>query len=133
MRLLEKKYLIPMRPFLLRYFPVFIGVIFVGIFGGTAMVVLVENYYLPSLSNAAGENACVVLALFITLCNVMIAYGRPKWIWGMYSLFIACLLAALPGFQFSPNTFIYVECFFCRYWVCYCCAASAIESFLQKQ
>lgn len=112
MRLLEKKYLIPMRPFLLRYFPVFIGVIFSGIFASTAVVVVVENYYLPSLSNAAVENACVVLALFITLCNVMIAYGWPKWVWGMYGLFVACLLVALPGFKFSPNTFIYLECFF---------------------
>ncbi|MGA9701809.1 hypothetical protein [Pseudomonas sp.] len=112
MRLLGKRYLIPVGPFLLRYFPVFIGVIFSGIFGGTAVVALVENYYLPSLSNTAGENACVVLALFITLCNVMIGYGWPKWVWGMRGLFLACLLVALPGFHFSPHPFIYVECFF---------------------
>lgn len=112
MRLLGRKHLIPIRPFLLRYFPVFIGVIFSGFFGGTAVVGLVENYYLPSLSNAAAESACVLLAWFITHCNFMIAYGRPKWVWGMYGLFIACLLVAVPGFHFSPNPFIYVECFF---------------------
>lgn len=106
------KFLVPLRPFLVRNFPVFIGVIFSGFFGSTAVVVLVENYYLPSLSNAAAENACVVLALFITHCNFMIAYGRPKWARGMYGLFIACLLVAVPGFHFSPNPFIYAECFF---------------------
>ena len=106
------KFLVPLRPFLVRNFPVFIGVIFSGFFGSTAVVVLVENYYLPSLSNAAAENACVVLALFITHCNFMIAYGRPKWAWGMYALFIACLLVALPGYKFSPHPFIYAECFF---------------------
>ena len=112
MRLLGRKPLIPVRAFLLRYFPVFIGVIFSGFFGGTAVVGLVENYYLPSLSNAAAESACVVLAWFIAHCNFMIAYGRPKWVWGMYGLFIACLLVAVPGFHFSPNPFIYAECFF---------------------
>lgn len=106
------KFLVPLRPFLVRNFPVFIGVIFSGFFGSTAVVVLVENYYLPSLSNAAAENACVVLALFITHCNFMIAYGRPKWARGMYGLFIACLLVALPGFQFSPHPFIYAESLF---------------------
>ncbi|MDQ0651009.1 hypothetical protein [Pseudomonas cedrina] len=112
MRLIGRKPLIPIRPFLLRNFPVFIGVILSGLFGGTAVVVLTENYYLPSLSYAAAENACVVLAIFITHCNFMIAYGRPKWAWGMYALFIACLLVALPGFLFSPHPFIYAECFF---------------------
>ncbi|RMP10481.1 hypothetical protein [Pseudomonas marginalis] len=106
------KFLVPLRPFLVRNFPVFIGVIFSGFFGITAVVALVENYYLPSLSNAAAENACVVLAVFITHCNFMIAYGRPKWTWGMYGLFIACLLIAVPGFHFSPNSFLYAECFF---------------------
>nr|WP_186354511.1 hypothetical protein [Pseudomonas veronii] len=96
----------------MRYFPVFIGVIFSGFFGGTAVVGLVENYYLPSLSNAAAESACVLLVWFITHCNFMIAYGRPKWVWGMYGLFITCLLVAVPGFHFSPNPFIYAECFF---------------------
>ena len=116
MRLLKTRYLIPMRPFLLRYFPVFIGAIFMGILGGTAVVALLEHYYPRAapwaLSASAAEDACVVLAVFITLCNVMIAYGRPKWVWGMYGLFIACLLVAVPGFHFSPNPFIYAECFF---------------------
>ena len=112
MRLLGRKPLIPIRPFLLRYFPVFIGLIFSSLFGTATLVVLVENYYFPSLTNAAAENIGRVLALFITLCNFMIAYGRPKWVWGMYGLFIACLLVAVPGFHFSPNPFIYAECFF---------------------
>lgn len=112
MTLLRRKYLIPIRPFLLRYFPVFIGVIFSGIFASVAVVMLVENHYLPSLSNAAAENVGRVLALFITLCNVMIGYGWPKWVWGMRGFFLACLLVALPGFQFSPHPLIYFECFF---------------------
>lgn len=106
------RFLVPIRPFLVRNFPVFIGVIFSGIFGSAAVVVLVENYYFPWLSNAAAENAGRVLALFITHCNFMIASGRPKWAWGMYGLFIACLVVAVPGFHFSPNPFIYAECFF---------------------
>lgn len=112
MRLLGRRYLVPIRPFLIRNFPVFIAVIFSGIFGSVAVVVLVENYYFPSLSNAAAENTGRVLALFITLCNVMIASGRPKGAWGMYALFIACLLVAVPGFHFSPSLFLYAECFF---------------------
>ena len=106
------RFLVPIRPFLVRNFPVFIGVVFSGIFGSAAVVVLVENYYFPWLSSAAAENTGRVLALFITHCNFMIAYGRPKWAWGMYGLFIACLLVALPGFQFSPHPFIYAESFF---------------------
>ena len=113
MRLFSARYLIPVRPFLLRFFPVFIGAIFMGILGGTAVVSLLEHYYPRTapgaLSASAAENACVVLALFITLCNFMIAYGRPIWVWGMYGLFIACLLFALAAFRFSPHPFIYAE------------------------
>ena len=106
------RFLVPLRPFLVRNFPVFIGVIFSGLFGGAAAVVLVENYYLPSLSNSAAEAAAVMLACFITHCNFMIAYGRPKWVWGMYGLFVACLLIALPAFQFSPHPFVYASSVF---------------------
>ena len=113
MRFFRVRFLIPVRPFLLRFFPVFMGAIFMGILGGTAVVALLEHYYPRTapwaLSASAAEKACVVLALFITLCNFMIAYGRPKWVWGMYGLFIACLLFALPAFRFSPHPFIYVE------------------------
>ena len=112
MRLITRKYLVPIRPFLARNFPVLIGVILSGLFGSSAVVVLVENYYLPSLSNADAEITGLVLVVFITHCNFMIIYGRPKWAWGMYGLFIACLLVAVPGFHFSPNPFIYAECFF---------------------
>lgn len=112
MRLIGRRYLVPIRPFLIRNFPVFIGVIFSGIFSSANVVVLVENYYLPSLSSAAAGKTGVALALFITFCNVMIAYGRPKGAWGMYGLFIACLLVTVPGFHFSPNLFLYAECFF---------------------
>jgi hypothetical protein len=97
---------------LIRKFPVFIGVIFSGIFSSANVVVLVENYYLPSLPSLAAFKTGVALALFITLCNVMIAAGRPKGAWGMYALFIACLLVAVPGFLFSPRLFLYAECFF---------------------
>ncbi|NCE90757.1 solute carrier organic anion transporter [Pseudomonas sp. L13] len=112
MRLITRKYLVPIRPFLARNFPVLIGVILSGLFGSSAVVVLVENYYLPSLSNADAEITGLVLVVFITHCNFMIIYGRPKWAWGMYGLFIACLLVALPGFQFSPHPFVYAGCFF---------------------
>lgn len=112
MRLIERKSLIPRGPFLIRYFPVFIGVIFSGIYSSAVVVVMVENYYLPSLSNAAAERAGVVLVLFITLCNVMIAYGFPKGAWGMYGFFIACLLVAVPGFLFFPIPVFYVDCVF---------------------
>ena len=112
MRLIGRNPLMPIGPFLARNFPVFIGVIFSGYFCSAAVVVLVENYYVSSLSNAAAASACVVLAVFIAHCNFMIAYGRPKWAWGMYALFIACLLVALPGYKFSPHPFIYAECFF---------------------
>ena len=116
MKFFRARFLIPVRPFLLRFFPVFIGAIFMGILGGTAVVALLEHYYPRTapwaLSASAAENACVGLAFFITLCNFMIAYGRPKWVWGMYGLFIACLLVALPGFQFSPHPFIYAESLF---------------------
>lgn len=112
MRLIERKSLIPRGPFLIRYFPVFIGVIFSGIYSSAVVVVMVENYFLPSLSNAAAERVGVVLALFITLCNVMIAYGFPRGAWGMYGLFITCLLVAAPGFIFLPIPVFYVDCIF---------------------
>ena len=113
MRLIGPKPLIPIRPFLIRYFPVFISVILSGIFSSAVVVSLVENYFLPSLSNAAAERACVVLALFITLCNYMIAYGFPKWAWGMYGLFIACLMVAVPVFFLFPVPFFYIDCIVC--------------------
>lgn len=100
------------RPFSNSVFPVFIGVIFSGIYSSAVVVVMVENYFLPSLSNVAAEGIGVVLALFITLCNVMIAYGFPRGAWGMYSLFIACLLVAAPGFIFLPIPVFYVDCIF---------------------
>ena len=45
MKFFRARFLIPVRPFLLRFFPVFISAIFMGILGGTAVVALLEHYY----------------------------------------------------------------------------------------
>ena len=72
--------LLPLRPFLKRYLPVFLWGIFSSIFAGSSVVVVVQNYYLKAISLAISAQvawwACVVLACALSLSNIMIVRGR---------------------------------------------------------
>jgi hypothetical protein len=108
--------LLPLRPFLKRYLPVFLGGIFSSIFAGSSVVVVVQNYYLKAISLAISAQvawwACVVLACALSLSNIMIVRGRRDWVWVMVVYFGACLVTALPAIRYSPHLFIYAESLF---------------------
>lgn len=109
-------HLTPLEPFLKRYFPIFMAAIFCGFLGGSAVVFLVEHYYLGLaplvLWTSFDESAAALLACIITLCNFMMMYGRPQWVWGMVVFFVACLLIALPAIQYSLHPLLYAESLF---------------------
>lgn len=109
-------HLMPLEPFLKRYFPTFMAAIFCGFLGGSAIIFLMEHYYFRvaplALWAIFGESAATFLACIITLCNFMMMYGRPQWVWGMVIFFVVCLLMALPAIQFSLHPFLYAESLF---------------------
>jgi hypothetical protein len=97
--------------FLTRYFPVFMGTIFMAIFSGAMVTVLINATYLrrlePSLQTEVSGWALLSLTAFLVFGNFMIARGR-RWAAGfMVGYFAFCLMLVIPTIQFSPHTLAY--------------------------
>ncbi|CRM04180.1 MULTISPECIES: hypothetical protein [Pseudomonas] len=100
-----------MGSFLARYFPVFMGTIFMAIFSGSASVSMAGVTYLRGLDPALKANYSVgaILALVAVLVfgNVMIARGYP-WATRLVAAYLgACLLFVLPMIQYDLNKLVY--------------------------
>ncbi|KFF44455.1 hypothetical protein JH25_11925 [Pseudomonas sp. BRG-100] len=97
--------------FLARYFPVFMGTIFMAIFSGSAAVSMAGVTYLrgvdPALKANYSVGAILVLVAVLVFGNVMIARGYP-WATRLVAAYLgACLLFALPMIQYDLNKLVY--------------------------
>ena len=100
-----------MGSFLARYFPVFMGTIFMAIFSGSAAVSMAGVTYLRGLDPALKANysigAILVLVAVLVFGNVMIARGYP-WATRLVAAYLgACLLFVLPMIQYDLNKLVY--------------------------
>ncbi|OAE12661.1 hypothetical protein AZH11_10780 [Pseudomonas simiae] len=100
-----------MGSFLARYFPVFMGTIFMAIFSGASAVSLAGVTYLrgvdPALKADYSGLAILVLVAVLVFGNVMIARGR-SWATGLVAGYLGgCLLFVLPMIQYHLPMLIY--------------------------
>lgn len=100
-----------MGSFLARYFPVFMGTIFMAIFSGSAAVSTAGVTYLrgfdPALKSSYSGGAILLLVAVLVFGNIMIARGYP-WASRLVAAYLgACLLFVLPMIQYDLNTLVY--------------------------
>ncbi|UNM20622.1 hypothetical protein K0P33_03885 [Pseudomonas sp. ArH3a] len=100
-----------MGSFLARYFPVFMGTIFMAIFSGASAVSLAGVTYLrgvdPALKADYSGLAILVLVAVLVFGNVMIARGRSWATWLVAGYLGCCLLFVLPMIQYPPHMLVY--------------------------
>ncbi|MBO1539369.1 hypothetical protein [Pseudomonas sp. OA65] len=101
-----------MKQFLVRYFPVFMGTIFLGCFSGSALLVLSAGTYWRALAPSTRTDyvglGTLVLVLVLVLGNLLIARGRAWAVWWVAGYFLACLAAVLPTFAYGPHQGVYL-------------------------
>ncbi|MCK3826582.1 MULTISPECIES: hypothetical protein [unclassified Pseudomonas] len=100
-----------MRSFLARYFPVFMGTVFMAIFSGSVAVSTAGVTYLrsvePALKSSCSGAAILVLVAVLVFGNVMIARGYP-WAARLVAGYLGtCLLFVLPMIQYDLNRLVY--------------------------
>lgn len=100
-----------MGSFLARYFPVFMGTIFMAIFAGASAVSLAGVTYFrgvdPSLKSDYSGLAILLLVAVLVFGNVMVARGRP-WATGLVAGYLGCcLLFVLPMIQYPIPKLVY--------------------------
>ena len=93
--------------FLARYFPVFMGTIFMSIFSGSASVSMAGVTYLRGLDPALKANYSVGAILVLVFGNVMIVRGYPWATRLVAGYLVGCLLFVLPMIQYGINTLVY--------------------------
>lgn len=97
--------------FLARYFPVFMGTIFMAIFSGSVAVSMAGVTYLrgvdPALKSSYSGAAILVLVAVLVFGSVMIARGY-RWATRLVAGdLVCCLLFVLPMIQYGINTLVY--------------------------
>jgi hypothetical protein len=101
-----------LKPFLARYFPVFMGTILLGCFSGSTLLVLAGATYWrtlePSIRTDYVGFGTLALVVVLVLGNFLIARGRAWAIWWVAGYFLACLAAVLPTFVYRPHQGVYV-------------------------
>ncbi|QOQ73997.1 hypothetical protein IMF22_21195 [Pseudomonas poae] len=100
-----------MGSFLARYFPVFMGTIFMAILSGASAVSLAGVTYLrgvdPALKADYSGLAILVLVAVLVFGNVMIARGRA-WATSLVAGYLGCcLLFVLPMIQYPVHKLVY--------------------------
>lgn len=97
--------------FLARYFPVFMGTIFMAIFSGAGAVSLAGVTYLRgvdlSLKADYSVLAILVLVAVLVVGNVMIARGYPWAARLVAGYLLGCLLCVVPMIQYHPHMLVY--------------------------
>jgi len=101
------------RSFLARYFPVFMGTIFMAIFSGSAAVSTAGVTYLrgvdPALKSGSSGAAILVLVTVLVFGNLMIARGY-LWATKLVAGYLACcLLFVLPMILYGINPLVYAS------------------------
>ncbi|WP_434626365.1 hypothetical protein J3P84_24565 [Pseudomonas sp. Z1-29] len=101
-----------LKPFLARYFPIFMGTILLGCFSGSTLLVLAGATYWralePSIRTDYVGFGTLALVMVLVLGNLLIARGRAWAIWGVAGYFLACLAAAVPTFAYGPHQGVYI-------------------------
>ncbi|MCW1246923.1 hypothetical protein OC610_21085 [Pseudomonas sp. SAICEU22] len=101
-----------LKPFLARYFPVFMATILLGCFSGSTLLVLAGTTYWRALEPSARTDfiglGTLALVFVLVLGNLMIARGRAWATWWVAGYFLACLAAVLPTFAYGPHQGVYV-------------------------
>ncbi|AVE06850.1 hypothetical protein [Pseudomonas palleroniana] len=100
-----------MAAFLRRYFPVFMGTIFMAIFSGSSAVSMAGVTYWrdadPALKSSYSGLLILLLVVVIVFSNVMIARGRT-WATGLVAVYLGgCLLFVLPMIQYHLHALAY--------------------------
>lgn len=94
--------------FLIRYFPVFMGTIFMAIFSTAVLTVLVDEIYLRELGQPLRTElsgwGLLSFTFFFGFANFMIARGRA-WAAGLLMGYFAfCLMLVISTIQYRPHT-----------------------------
>ena len=101
-----------LKPFLARYFPVFMGTILLGCFSGSTLLVLAGTTYWRALESSARVDyvglGTLALVLVLVLGNLLIARGRAWAVWCVAGYFLACLAVVLPMFTYRPHMGVYL-------------------------
>lgn len=101
-----------LKPFLARYFPVFMGTILLGCFSGSTLLALAGGTYWRALAPSTRTDyvglGTLVLVLVLVLGNLLIARGRAWAVWWVAGYFLACLAAVLPTFAYGPHQGVYL-------------------------
>ncbi len=100
-----------MGSFLARYFPVFMGTVFMAIFSGSAAVSMAGVTYLrgvdPALKSSYSGAAILVLVAVLVFGNVMIARGYPWATRLVAGYLVCCLLFVVPMIQYDLHLLVY--------------------------
>jgi len=94
--------------FLTRYFPVFMGTIFMAIFSTAMLTVLVDETYLRELDQPLRTElsgwGLLLLTFFFGFANFMIARGRSWAANLLMGYFAFCLMLVISTIQYRPHT-----------------------------
>ncbi|MDF9754557.1 hypothetical protein ACVWY1_002088 [Pseudomonas sp. TE6288] len=100
-----------LKPFLKRYFGVFIGAYFSSIIAVSWTFALVWSTYCRNCL----KDGAFASSLFLTLAVFMLGHGavvrgRTWGAWLVAAMCLASLVIALPAYGYRPNMFIYASC-----------------------
>jgi hypothetical protein len=101
-----------LKAFFRRYFLAFLGGIFAAYFSLAFAVALSFVTYFQNAPLADSGLyiflAGAALTLLVVHSNFMIMRGRPRWVWMVVGVLVACLLFVLPMIHYTPPRAIYV-------------------------
>ncbi|WP_454833816.1 hypothetical protein [Pseudomonas lini] len=101
-----------LKAFFRRYFLAFLGGIFAAYFSlAFAVALSFVTYFKNAPLDDSGLYiflAGAALTLLVVHSNFMIMRGRPRWVWIVVGVLVACLLFVLPMIHYTPPRAIYV-------------------------
>lgn len=99
--------------FVRRYFPTFIGGLFLTLFSLATAESLVLDAYFKDIPMEVRTTWYFGVAMtgtvLICLCHFSLVYGRPQWVCGVVAIFLGCLLAVLPTIEHRPHKVLYTS------------------------
>lgn len=104
--------LLTLKAFFRRYFLAFLGGIFAAYFSLAFAIALSFVTYFQNVPLADSGLYIFLggaaLTLLVVHSNFMIMRGRPRWVWMVVGVLVACLLFVLPMIHYTPPRTIYV-------------------------
>lgn len=94
------------------YFPTFMAGVFLAIISGVIASILVFDAFFTDVALDTRlrwlGGAVMTVTLLISLCNLLIIWGRTQWTWGVAFVLLSCLFVVLPTIEHRPHKFMYV-------------------------